>query len=97
MDDHTPGAELLKGWREREARSQTEIAAALDIRQNTVSEWEKGSRRPDLTNALRLESHTKRAVPAVAWGYTDDECRKVLAAMVDVAASRDTDDAAEAP
>ena len=92
MDSTLPATRLLKDWRAQHARSQTAIAAALDIKQNTVSEWEKGSRRPDLANALRLEEHTDGGVPATAWGYSANECAAMLQAMVRVA--RRHDDAA---
>ena len=79
MEPHPLGAALLKQWREARGVFQTSIADALNIRQNTVSEWEKGSRRPDLPNALRLAHHTEGAVAATAWGYSPEDVARFAA------------------
>jgi len=97
MEPHPVGAELLKAWREARGVSQTSIADALDIRQNTVSEWEKGSRRPDLPNALRLESHTDGGVAAVSWGYTADEVTRFAAGMAEALSRHATENLTPTP
>ena len=89
MSTNLPAVDLLKEWRAQHAKPQTAVAAALNIKQNTVSEWEKGSRRPDLANALRLEEHTDGVVPATSWGYASEECELFLRAMTRAAARRD--------
>lgn len=89
MEPHPLGAALLKQWREARGVFQTSIADALNIRQNTVSEWEKGSRRPDLPNALRLERHTDGAVAATAWGYSPEDVARFVADMAQVVGGRD--------
>ena len=89
MEPHPLGAELLKQWREARGVFQTSIADALNIRQNTVSEWEKGSRRPDLPNALRLAHHTGGAVAATAWGYSPEDVARFVADMAQVVGGRD--------
>jgi len=89
MEPHPLGAALLKQWREARGVFQTSIADALNIRQNTVSEWEKGSRRPDLPNALRLERHTDGSVAATSWGYAPDDVARFVEDMAQVVSSRD--------
>lgn len=89
MEPHPLGAELLKQWREARGVFQTSIADALNIRQNTVSEWEKGSRRPDLPNALRLERHTDGAVGATSWGYSPEDVARFVDDMARVVRDRD--------
>lgn len=89
MEPHPLGAELLKQWREARGVFQTSIADALNIRQNTVSEWEKGSRRPDLPNALRLAHHTDGAVAATAWGYSPEDVARFVADMAQVVSGHD--------
>lgn len=89
MEPHPLGAELLKQWREARGVSQTAVADALNIRPNSVSEWEKGSRRPDLPNALRLERHTDGTVGASAWGYSPEDVARFVDDMARVVRDRD--------
>lgn len=80
------GSRLLADWRAAlpEERTQTKVAAELGCRQSIVSEWENGNRRPDLTNALALESLTGGIVPAESWQHDPE----AIARMMDLAARR---------
>lgn len=80
------GSRLLADWRAAlpEERTQTKVAAELGCRQSIVSEWENGNRRPDLANALALESLTGGVVPAESWQHDPE----AIARMMDLAARR---------
>ena len=49
-------AERLKSLREERAVSQKELAAALDVAQSAVGNWESGARQPNLDRLRRLAS-----------------------------------------
>lgn len=44
----------LKELREGKGMSQTELAAQVGLKQTTISQYEKGSRKPDLAKAKKL-------------------------------------------
>lgn len=73
------GSADLTKWREEHKKSQGFVAGELGLRQNAVSEWESGNRRPDLVNAFRLETLT--GVPVEAWGYRRDDIDAVILAV----------------
>jgi transcriptional regulator with XRE-family HTH domain len=53
-------------------RTLTSVARDLDVSHPLVSEWEKGTRKPGVELALRLEKLTGGSVPIESWGYTRD-------------------------
>lgn len=59
--------------------SQGRLAEALGVSQPAVAIWE-GSGRPDLSKALELQAMTAGAIPATAWGYTEEQVSRVLRA-----------------
>ena len=62
----------LQQWRQaqRPPATLTSVAAALDVSHSLIFEWEKGSRRPGIELALRIEEYTGGAVTIETWGYT---------------------------
>lgn len=62
----TPG-QALAAWRKSAEKTQTECAAAVDVRQNTWSEWEADSKQPQIKYAIRIERLTGGAVPVTCW------------------------------
>lgn len=44
----------LKQFREEKGMSQTELANLVGLKQTTISQYENGSRKPDLEKAKRL-------------------------------------------
>ena len=62
----------LGQWRAAQSppATLTAVANALDVSHSLVLEWERGSRRPGIELALKIEAHTGGAVPIETWGYT---------------------------
>lgn len=69
----------LRVWRDGAGLSQRELADRLGLKQPAIAQWETGG-RPDLAKALELQSLTEGHVPAVSWGYTDEQVERVLRA-----------------
>ena len=44
----------LKQFRKEKGISQTKLASMVGLKQTTISQYEKGSRKPDLTKAKKL-------------------------------------------
>lgn len=44
----------LKEFREKRGLSQTELASLVGLKQTTISQYESGSRRPNLSMAKKL-------------------------------------------
>ncbi len=44
----------LKEFREKQGLSQTELAGLVGLKQTTISQYESGSRRPNLSMAKKL-------------------------------------------
>lgn len=44
----------LKQFREEKGISQTQLAEKVGVKQTTISQYEKGSRKPDLARAKKL-------------------------------------------
>lgn len=66
------GSELLSTWRKAHGLSQVELASRLGVSQNTISDWEKRRKSPQITSALRLAEITRDdegvpAVPVESW------------------------------
>jgi hypothetical protein len=72
------GGNLLRTW--RGTRSQGVIAEALRVKQSYVSLLEADGRCPDLALALVIQAVSEGDVPATAWGYSEEEVARVLAA-----------------
>lgn len=71
---------LLRAWRDERGISQAEAAKDLGISQPAVAQWEtKG--RPLLLKALEVQGYTGGAVPATAWGYTEEQVERVRLAV----------------
>ncbi|HEX8930011.1 MAG TPA: helix-turn-helix transcriptional regulator [Actinomycetota bacterium] len=49
-------SEAIRAARRRAGLSQAELAAALGVRQSSVSQWERGSTRPSTDHLLALTS-----------------------------------------
>jgi HTH-type transcriptional regulator / antitoxin HipB len=49
-------SEAIRAGRRRAGLSQAELAAALGVRQSSVSQWERGSTRPSTDHLLALTS-----------------------------------------
>lgn len=49
-------SEAIRAARRRTGLSQAELAAALGVRQSSVSQWERGSTRPSTDHLLALTS-----------------------------------------
>lgn len=72
-------SELADGWdgeavqalRRRLGLTQAEMAAALGVRQQTVSEWETGAYRPRGASARMLRLVAERAGPVYDAGDPD--------------------------
>jgi len=58
---------MLRLWREREGRSQTDCAEAVGVRQSTWCDWEAGRKSPQIKSAGRVEKLTNGDVPVMAW------------------------------
>jgi DNA-binding transcriptional regulator YdaS (Cro superfamily) len=65
-----PGPNKLRGWRlaQTPKRSQGAVALAAGVKQPTVAEWEKGTRRPSLAHALKVEAATGGEVTVEDFG-----------------------------
>lgn len=70
---------LLRAWRASAKVSQAKLAEIFGIKQPAVAIWETRG-RPELANALALQAHTQGAVPATAWGYSEERIAQVLSA-----------------
>lgn len=59
-------------WRAAQSPPRTALSVARDlsVSHSLVAEWEKGTRKPGVELALRLEQLTDGAVPIETWGYT---------------------------
>lgn len=44
----------IKEFRKNKKISQSDIAKIMEVKQNTVSQWETGERMPGVVQALRL-------------------------------------------
>ncbi len=44
----------IKEFRKKKNLSQSDIAEIMEVKQNTVSQWETGERTPGLIQGLRL-------------------------------------------
>ncbi len=44
----------IKEFRKKKELSQSDIAKIMDVKQNTVSQWETGERKPNVIQAIRL-------------------------------------------
>ncbi len=62
----------LGQWRVAQTPPRTALSVAreLDVSHSLLSEWEKGTRKPGVELALRVEQLTDGAVPIETWGYT---------------------------
>ncbi len=62
----------LGQWRAAQTPPRTALSVAreLDVSHSLLSEWEKGTRKPGVELALRVEQLTDGAVPIETWGYT---------------------------
>jgi transcriptional regulator with XRE-family HTH domain len=56
MDKQDYLSEAIRAARRRAGLSQAELAAALGVRQSSVSQWERGSTRPSTDHLLALTS-----------------------------------------
>lgn len=83
----------LGQWRaaQEPPRTAVSVATELDVSHSLLSEWEKGTRKPGVELALRVERLTDGAVPIERWGYTRD----LLELMRGAVERRDDDAAAE--
>jgi DNA-binding XRE family transcriptional regulator len=59
------GPELLMSWRHRRDVTQETLARRVGVAQGTLCSWERGSRRPRIQLALKLEEIT--GIPVRAW------------------------------
>ena len=57
----------LYTYRKNAGLRQTEIASAIKVSQNHVSQLERGEVSPSLSLALRIERFTEGQVPASSW------------------------------
>ncbi len=57
----------LREYLHENAIKVSDFAASIGVKQNTVSGWLSGARRPDLDMAFRIENETGGAVPAQGW------------------------------
>lgn len=57
--------ELLKKWREELGMTQDQLGQILNLKQNTISQWESGSRMPDLKSILTLAKIHHRSVEQI--------------------------------
>lgn len=62
----------LSQWRaaQEPPRTAISIARELSVSHTLISEWERGTRKPGVELALRVEELTGGAVPIETWGYT---------------------------
>jgi HTH-type transcriptional regulator/antitoxin HipB len=56
MSEQSYLSEAIRAARRRAGLSQAELAAALGVRQSSVSQWERGSTRPSTGHLLALTS-----------------------------------------
>lgn len=52
----------IKEFRKKRKLSQSDIAKIMEVKQNTVSQWETGERKPGVIQALRLAEILKTTV-----------------------------------
>lgn len=46
----------IKEFRKKKKLSQSDIAKIMEVKQNTVSQWETGERKPGVIQALKLSA-----------------------------------------
>lgn len=64
-----PGARL-SAWRAAVGKTLEAVAKALGLTSHTIiAEWERGTRRPGLGPAMRLEVATDGAIRIEHWGH----------------------------
>lgn len=86
MDDTTKTGPLLcRTWREAQTSklSQRALARRMDnVHQSQVAQWEDedSTERPNIARALELQALSEGAIPATAWGYSEEQVARVLAA-----------------
>lgn len=73
-----PGPALLRAWRGK--RSQAVIAHDLGISQSLLSQREDGTRKVPLGDALLIQAVTEGAIPATAWGHSEEAVALALSA-----------------
>jgi transcriptional regulator with XRE-family HTH domain len=56
MSEQSYLSEAIRAARRRAGLSQAELAAALGVRQSSLSQWERGSTRPSTDHLLALTS-----------------------------------------
>lgn len=54
--------ELLKVWREELGLTQEQLGQLLNLKQNTISQWEAGQRMPDLLSIISLAKIHNKSV-----------------------------------
>lgn len=84
--NYSEAMNLLRAWRASAKVSQAKLAEIFGIKQPAVAIWETRG-RPELANALALQAHTQGAVPATAWGYSEERIAQVLSAASTSAAA----------
>lgn len=57
----------LRAWIESQGTPQCDLAARLDISEQSISAWTGGTRQPSLKVARALEKLTKGAVRVLDW------------------------------
>ncbi len=77
--NYSEAMNLLRAWRASAKVSQAKLAEIFGIKQPAVAIWETRG-RPQLANALALQALTHGAVPATAWGYSEERIAQVLSA-----------------
>ena len=75
MSEQSYLSEAIRAARRRAGLSQAELAAALGVRQSSVSQWERGSTRPSTDHLLALTAllRTTRLDFSAAAGGTGAE------------------------
>ncbi|MDP3278607.1 MAG: helix-turn-helix transcriptional regulator [Deltaproteobacteria bacterium] len=65
------GPTKLRAWRVTQPSRLSMVDAAKAVRVTHASwhDWEKGKKKPDLSNALAIENLTDGAVRIEDWGY----------------------------
>ena len=66
-------ADRIKQLRKKKGVSQSQLAEAIGVKNNTVSTWERGTRKPDF-DALQLLSNYFEVSFEYLLGSSDKEC-----------------------
>jgi transcriptional regulator with XRE-family HTH domain len=58
---------VLRKWRKSTRRPLRDVAAIIGVSEVTISDWERGKKRPRVEHASLIERLTGGEIPAASW------------------------------